>query len=89
MRDICCFTGGVHQSRTETKKNIKGVVETFCKHNDVTGVRIVMVGKHLNEMNAVKEHIPNATVLLCKCHVMEYLKKRGVTLTSNTAKRKY
>ena len=35
-----------------------------------------MVDKDLNEMNAVKEHIPNATELLCKCRVMKYLKKK-------------
>ena len=31
--------------RSESKEHINKVLEKFCEHNDVTGVRIVMVGK--------------------------------------------
>ena len=72
-------TGGVNQwltatvyVRSETKEHINKVLDKFCEHNDVTGVGIVMADKDLNEMNAIKEHIPNATILLCKFHVMKY-----------------
>ena len=62
--------------RSEIKENFHKVLEKDCEHNNVTGVRIVMVDKDLNEMNAIKEHIPNATILLCKFHVMKYFKKK-------------
>ena len=62
--------------RSETKENINTVLEKFCEYNDVKGVRIVMLDKDLNEMNAIREHIPTATVLLCKFHVMKYFKKK-------------
>ena len=60
--------------RSETKEHISKVLEKICEHNYVTDV--VMVDKDLNEMNAIKEHIQNATMLLCKFHVMKYFKKK-------------
>ena len=62
--------------RSETKGNICKVLMKFCENNDVSGVKIIMVDKDLNEMNAFKENIPNATLLLCKFHVMKYFKKK-------------
>ena len=56
--------------RSETKENIYTVLEKFYKDTDVNGVRIVMLDKDLNEMNAIREHIPTATVFVLQisCH---------------------
>ena len=62
--------------KSETKENMQKVLETFCEYNDVSDVRIIMVDKDLNEINAIKQFIPGATVLLCKFHVMKYFKKK-------------
>ena len=62
--------------KSETKENMQKVLEKFCEYNDVSDVRIIMVDKDLNEINAIKQFIPGATVLLCKFHVMKYFKKK-------------
>ena len=62
--------------KSENKENLQKVLGYFSLHNDVKDVRIVIVDKDLNEMNAIKECIPNATILLCKFHVMKYFKKK-------------
>ena len=35
-----------------------------------------MIDKDLNELNVIKSKIPHASILLCKFHVLKYLKKK-------------
>jgi hypothetical protein len=39
-------------------------------------LRVVMVDKDMNEIRMIQAHFPEAQVLLCKFHVIKYLKER-------------
>ena len=62
--------------RSETKENLEKILDYFCKTNDTSKTKIVMVDKDLTEISVLRSKLPNADILLCKFHVMKYLKKK-------------
>ena len=59
----------------------------FCNFNDVSQSKVIMVDKDLTEINALKSKIPDAEILLCKFHVMKYLKKKVSELDCKNAEK--
>ena len=62
--------------RSETKVNLEKILDYFCRTNDTSKTKIVMVDKDLTEISVLKSKLPSATILLCKFHVMKYFKKK-------------
>ena len=62
--------------RSEAKVNLEKILDYFCRTNDTSKTKIVMVDKDLTEISVLKSKLPSATILLCKFHVMKYFKKK-------------
>ena len=62
--------------RSETKVNMEKILDYFCRTNDTSKTKIVMVDKDLTEISVLKSKLPSATALLCKFHVIKYYKKK-------------
>ena len=48
--------------RSETKVNLEKILDYFCRTNDTSKTKIVMVDKDLTEISVLKSKLPSATI---------------------------
>ncbi|XP_033121366.1 uncharacterized protein LOC117120449 [Anneissia japonica] len=55
----------------EKRDTLQRMMSRFADVHDVTRIKVVIVDKDLKEIDAIKSVIPNASVQLCKFHVLQ------------------
>ena len=61
---------------TEHRESMSWMMEAFQQHNENwKNIRVVMADKDIGERDVVKEHLPNAAVLICLFHALRSLRR--------------
>lgn len=72
--------------RNETAQMLDEIVGVFVDFmgSSTCCVRSAIVDKDINEINAIRKHLPAATVLLCQFHVMQSMRRKISSYTLNS-----
>ncbi|RAW38326.1 hypothetical protein PC110_g5437 [Phytophthora cactorum] len=67
----------------ETRANMRNAISAFQRNNEAWSViNVIAIDKDFTELSTLEDEFPEASLILCQFHVIDYLKRE-------TAKREY
>ncbi|ETP39613.1 hypothetical protein F442_12926 [Phytophthora nicotianae P10297] len=60
----------------EKQENMKSAITAFKRNNgNWSDVKVIVIDKYFTELSTLESEFPEATVILCRFHVIDYLKR--------------
>ncbi|KAG2961668.1 hypothetical protein PC118_g21843 [Phytophthora cactorum] len=72
----------------ETRANMRNAISAFQRNNEAWSViNVIAIDKDFTELSTLEDEFPEASLILCQFHVIDYLKRsQGNGVMSHNAK---